>query len=261
MSIVVSWLRINGLLFWQEVRGIILKTIALSLLVSLSLGLYRLTTHRTYEQIQVLDNLPKFGSFDKMETPQFRPIIILADKDNKRFCSATVVDNNYAITAAHCLTDNGRMTKENIHVYSDTGNLVLQDAHAAGIEQRVDYGLVKGDFSQFILMAASFDTSVGELMNLGPLISCGFPHGQLRLFCNLFQNIAPYNLAYTGFSEMFPGMSGGPVVVNSPNGPILIGINQAVEGDITTRQPSNSIFTPIMGLLAAFDIDGLNNTN
>lgn len=160
------------------------------------------------------------------------------------YCTGFVIGKNYLLTAAHCLVDeNGFKTKDELRIESIDKKLSVK-AKAVGINTRMDWGLVAGDFSAF--SAAILESNDLEL--LPQVLMCGFPQGATTLHCMMN---APYMTDYFFIKchgIVFPGMSGGPVF--DPAGHV-IGINTAVYG---AEGGGGSQYTPTLDILANFGI-------
>lgn len=218
-----------------------------------------MTKHHFKEPVynmQKLDKLPKFGDFAKTEPVIFSPVVLLLDEEGKPFCSGTVIDNNYVLTAAHCLTDQDlRMSKEIIYIASNQDVDIKTKAKAVAIDVSLDFGLVKGDFRDYEIMPSSFTTFLH--LSKGPFVACGFPLGQKTLICEPIVNLVPHDFKYVAYDQLVQGMSGGPVLDLSGELPTVVAVNTAVDGDINSRPSSNIILSPIMGLLGDFEIEPL----
>ena len=175
-------------------------------------------------------------------TQKYEPIIRLIDPATGFFCTGFVVDKNYAFTAGHCIEDFFGLK---------SGEIIIQDinseetgivAQAAGINTRMDWGIVRGDFSNFMnmpIMENDLELTSAEV------ISCGFPQGRRQLFCSVIRlhGTDNFHLAGTGF--LYPGMSGGPVLNEFGE---AIAINSYVRGEIVA-------VAPLIGILAMFGIE------
>lgn len=188
-----------------------------------------------------------------VDVPQHVAIIRLVDGKGDFFCSGFVVDAVYAVTAAHCLVDElGFLTKRTLRIESSEGEL-LTTAKAAGLNNRVDYGIITGDFSNFkhLDMTSSvsfFDaTAAAAFVNLtSPEYKiCGYPQGQKKLFCASFAPTSPYFSQIMGIGQAFPGMSGGPV---------LNATGEAV-GIVSAMSDGGAIITPVIGILGNFGVE------
>lgn len=144
-------------------------------------------------------------------------------------CTAFVVSDKYALTAAHCLTNEfGMMITDDIQVLdterSDTGIL----AKAASMNGRLDYGLIEANFTGFnkLVIVDAKGRITGHLTASNNLTSCGFANGG-DLLCVPFKDVHPLLFGIkSDNAALFPGMSGGPVIDISTGR--AIGINSYV---------------------------------
>ncbi len=83
------------------------------------------------------------------------------------------------------------------------------------------------------------------------VMTCGYPLGQTPLVCTPALVVAPIDSSIMAKGEMYPGMSGGPVI--DPTSRQVIGLNTGTYGD--TKQPGTIIISPLMGILGAFGIE------
>lgn len=158
------------------------------------------------------------------------PVIRLHDAETLEFfCSGTVIGSNYAITAAHCVA--GRSNKKaTVQVRALDGTISPKLVTPVFAEGRSDLALLLGDFTEFNPMVVSFNpkTILNILINpMLPVLACGFPQGG-DLFCSPMTDRyqALFGIAGQGF--LYPGMSGGPVLVLIEGTPILLGVNTSV---------------------------------
>ena len=200
------------------------------------------------------DKLPPFviSDFDQqLPGPLMKSAVIglyAYEKQSKKIefrCSAFVVSNQYAVTAAHCLVDeNYNLIKDDIHVHDNDLTDTTIVAKAAVINVRADLAMIIGDFSDFHKFR--MNTTTGLIGLKGPFYSCGFPWGATPPICNLFQAKGPYYDKVAGFGFMQPGMSGGPVIDQSTG---LVGaLNAGVDKGFV-------VVSPVTGLFGALEID------
>ena len=193
--------------------------------------------------VEKLDNLPKYGTMPKNQS--LAPIVKLADEKGKFFCSAFIIDANYAMTAAHCLDDeSGHLRKKEIQIQSADGKILLK-AKAAAMNRSMDVGLVMGDFSNFKVLPVDFVEPEALIVN-APSMACGFPFGARIMTCSPFIPNGVQGFHISGIGQLVPGMSGGPVVNLATKN--VIGINSAAGSGAVL------VATPI-GALAAFGIE------
>ena len=199
--------------------------------------------------VQRLKDLVPFGSFEKTipEDMLLNPIIILATLDGRGFCSGTVIDNNYIVTAAHCLYDENHVLRtEKLKIILPSGFDTGIIAQPAGINIELDTGLVLGDFSGFSRMLISFADL--PFRTGGPFVACGFPQMQHTLVCGEVFNPRPLWFQFSAQGTLSPGMSGGPVIDLSTGVPIIIAVNTAVMDD-------RIVLSPVLGMLGTFQIE------
>lgn len=174
------------------------------------------------------------------------PVVELKNAEGQTFCSGTVISDDYVLTAAHCLMDHDSLIpgiNKNTITIRDSRELAISSGVAAGLNQRSDVGLVKGDFRAFT--KAKIMIRAYQLPQFtGPTLSCGFPRGE-TLSCF---PVGPLSLYYDATSApgiMFFGMSGGPVI-DVPT-MTVIAVNTAVANGV-------GIYSPIVGLFDMFQI-------
>jgi len=176
----------------------------------------------------------------------YDPIIKLADTDNKPFCSGYVADQHYIVTAAHCLRGilNFNLKIDKIHILNTKGEKI-GEGYAGAINQRLDWGVVTGDFSKFQILQSEFYVD-GFAHGSGVYIACGFPYGQNKMDCEYYKDPSPRGFIYYGYAHLTPSMSGGPV---------LDEVTQKVIAVMTGANEYGAIVTPLTGLLGAFEIE------
>lgn len=172
-------------------------------------------------------------------------IIRLHNNNDRFFCTGFVISDNYAITAAHCVTDEfGFISEKDIFVYNSRSRYTNIIAHAYGANTRMDYAVIQGDFSSFA--KKKIDQNLVDIKDGNNYMSCGFPIGIKRLFCTEVRVEGTSFFSIRGQGHLYPGMSGGPLI-DLRNGKV-VGVNSyAAEGYVG--------FYPTIGILSAF---GLN---
>lgn len=198
--------------------------------------------------VQTIKNAPTFSykeNSEAVDAQKYSPVIRLklTEKDGtfRSHCSAFVVSDSYAVTAAHCLVDEDEfMMTDDIGVFDVKDNDTGVRAVAGGVNLRVDYGILKGDFSKFNKLHVGRPL-VGFLSKNGPFISFGYPWGGDLMAVQVA--LAPgYNKFFDihMIGPIYPGMSGGPVVdVDSGE---AVGINHAVDDVGVLITPMVEIF-------------------
>ena len=173
------------------------------------------------------------------------PVIRLHDKETDEFfCSAIIVSANYAVTAAHCVSERSR-TKPSIKIHTVDGAETPVEGIAAFYEGRSDTALILGDFSGFnhLEMATSPLIVLTILSTPGfQVIACGFPYGG-AIFCTPFTERHGNLFGFAGSGYLYPGMSGGPVMVEQNGTALVVAINTSVT-------ESGIYVSPLIELLA-----------
>lgn len=172
-------------------------------------------------------------------------IVRLTDPETgATFCSGTVVSRRYVVTAAHCVIRAslfGAPLDESIVITSRYGT-IRAVAKVATASQQTDQAVLEGDFSAFAKRKLVTDPT-RDLRMLEPgnnLMSCGYPLGG-DLFCTPFTALGHEDFWIAGHSNLFPGMSGGPVI-NAATGE-QVAINSAVTHDLSLVVPTLEVLT------------------
>lgn len=220
------------------------KTIALSLFLIATLVILEVIYLKFFLEkgTEVIRGLPKYGKLTKGTLNPILRVLI----NGQGHCTAFVIDDNYAMTAAHCLrSDNffeGLDKTSKFSAITEMGEIQLE---AAAINNRIDVGLYKGDFRNFKKLIPDFASF--EIENPKDFfVACGYPYSQRVLTCTHF--VPAYNIEFyiAGSGMLIPGMSGGPVI-NLRTGAV-IAVNSAA---------GNGAFmvSPVLGSLGAFGIE------
>ncbi len=183
--------------------------------------------------------LPGISQFTLNKVNKYDSIIRLVSPDGYFYCTGFVVDNNYAITAAHCvLNDMGIMNTDDVLIHNSHSFFTGVIAKPVAVEKYRDVAFLKGDFSEFSQQATDFN---GKSIKTGmKLKSCGYPSGQYDMFCvDLIQNGNRYFQYRATGAPIFKGMSGGPVYNEEG---VAVGVNSAVDEDTI-------IISPLTGVL------------
>jgi S1-C subfamily serine protease len=184
----------------------------------------------------------KFGT-PTLNDAKFDPIVHLADNKKRVFCTAFIIDANYAATAGHCVNSKDKYYPNKLTLLDEAGNQVAE-AQAVGYHNRSDLGLLKGDFKKFKVLKAEFHHAEFQLTPMA--LTCGYPYGQNKLICNLFHTVGNVEFMVAGKGYLVPGMSGGPVI--SPSTGLAIGVNHAVDENY-------AYVRPLQGFLGVFQLD------
>lgn len=215
------------------------------------------------EKYEIIEVLPKSERPDFKVTSQdygpnrYSPAVLLKVKPdpvhnpNGNHCSGTVISNEYVLTAAHCLQDDdGHLMKSIIiknAIPAVDGLDSTQDGIPVGINKRADYGLVRGNFTLFKKSIIDVTMTTAMLGN-NPMSLCGSGYGSgftcypilKRMMCDL-------KICFPGAITV-PGMSGGPVIMESQYGPIQFAVNYGY-GEYAAKA------SPLVGLFESLGID------
>jgi hypothetical protein len=166
-------------------------------------------------------------------------------KKGRGFCSGFVADANYIITAAHCIEKNYGLDKEPIQIHDQYGKDTGVTAEAVAMSNRIDVGMVKGDFRKFKTLKADF-YGFTPTNKPGKYQTCGFPGLQNKLTCTEF--LPQYNEGFyiAGKGFLIPGMSGGPVF--DTQNEVVIGVNSAAGSGVV-------LVAPLLGMLGMFGVE------
>lgn len=210
-------------------------------------------------------SLPAYNKSQDFSKKKYYGVVRVVDSETlKGFCSAFVISDDYAISAAHCFYDKSTYKLNDIEYKIHTETIIDKDTalesslyistHVVGINLAGDYALLKGDFKYITKIKINISPFVMSQITereilpgiVLPLYALGFPNGikdgagDIQGPCS-----QTYDLV-TCRGGMFHGMSGGPLLDPSTNE--AVGINYAIgpKGD--------TYFKLMMGLFEAFDI-------
>lgn len=204
-------------------------------------------------------DLPAFSVAQNYEPRAYSALVRLLDAKGGFFCSGTVISDDYVLTAAHCLMDHEGlfpgMVSTKIFVESlpaaSATSLALGlppvstkvEARAAALNQRADYALIRGDFHAFTHQPINFDPGTDIAAHTSILMVCGFPWGAAKDggMCYTERTHADsYGFKMVAKGEMYPGMSGGPVVDVLTG--VVVAVNTGVEGEMIVLSPLIGLF-------------------
>lgn len=220
-------------------------------------------THYMEAQKPAEPEIPPVLTHNKVIKPAIRinqkskgkldPRVRLHDKEGKFFCSGTVISKNYVLTAAHCITtDSYTLEEKDIMVVgmgkTGKGSGVSIPSKAAAANNRMDTGLLMGDFSLFEFAQIEIDPTKIIFNTKGPFVTCGFPLGG-KLFCPPVQLTGISNFMLEGNGVLQPGMSGGGLY--SENTGKIIGVNS----QIIPERPFGVRFAIINDIFDSLDIE------
>lgn len=178
--------------------------------------------------------------------PVNHSIVRLHTTHGEFFCSGVVVGRSTIFTAAHCVVqfEIGAM---DISVRGEDGKPIGVIAKVAGLNQRADFAILRGNFRRFAPRIADIDPRIilkDMESDKRKIIACGYPWAG-KLFCTSVTERQIANFQISGRGALWPGMSGGPVI-DVVTGHVL-GVNSAMSGN-------KMIFTPLVEIYAALDV-------
>lgn len=180
------------------------------------------------------------------ENPSLRPFIRLHDERGNFFCSGVVVSDKLAVTANHCVDRSNFFGPQSfiprINVRAEDGKDIGISAVVVGGNSRSDTAMITGDFSKFQKQPLISDIRMANntsLNNNMGLVSCGFPWGD-RLYCTPITNRYYFNFGIIAQGLLYPGMSGGPVMLAETGE--VVAVNTAAQGNNVIVSPTGSIY-------------------
>lgn len=196
-----------------------------------------------HETLDVISDLPPINSVKGIKNPPYGSVIQL-HVNNDFICTGVVFDEQYIVTAAHCLVGTlGYMRKEEYTVYDPSSKKSATKAKPVGINSRIDYGILKGNFKKF--KKAKLNVHENEFSN-GSYMACGYPYGQKKISCMAVYPKGNYFFQIAAEGVLYPGMSGGPVYNNITGN--IIGVNSAAGDGFV-------LLAPLIGLYGSFGLE------
>jgi len=175
-------------------------------------------------------------------------IVRLVAENGMTFCSGVVVDDNTAITAAHCVVMQPLpflppMFRTGITLRNDDNTDLKTPVLSIRAWPQMDTAVLTGNFKEFKHADYSGDVSY-LLASIKPgqkLKACGFPLGG-KLYCSdlVFKGIRIF--AWGAKGVLIPGMSGGPVFICDLFGKCtVVAVNTAMSEDEAIISPIYNI--------------------
>jgi hypothetical protein len=167
----------------------------------------------------------------EQESLQHLSIIRIVSQNNGGKCTAFVINDKQAITAAHCVEDEPESLfdfwspEDKFDVYNSKG---VKTTIVAKVEKKfddVDIAILKGDFKDFkkLPVEKGFHLFLKE-----PILACGYAGGFKELECTTgyYAGAVYFDGLMTNY--LAKGMSGGPVINQYGR---VIGVNNSKRED------------------------------
>lgn len=226
-------------ILWGSRVNQIIRLILYSILTIVAVAWAKTYFPRPY----VEKNLPAYGTREFGYIKKYEAIVQL--KKDYKMCSAVVIDDNYILTAAHCVSDWPKHYDGPIEIFDRHGVQTDSYVHVVGFYPDYDVALLRGDLTEF----DSLEIDAYEGPKFGNLYqTCGFPSLQNKLTCTNYVPTQNFYFLLSGSGFIIRGMSGGPVV--DPVSRKVIGVNSAVYGN-------QVLVAPTLGILGIFKIEGV----
>lgn len=189
---------------------------------------------------------PRHGAIIRLYTPA------TDEGPGRFFCSGTVINDQYIVTAAHCVVRLEPFTP--VEIRDNSGIAIGSFALVGPVNQRGDVALLVGDFRTFQRIKLSHgaaNTMNHFLDNARKMQACGYPWGAELTCVVVTDRVYSFNsdvgtMGVKAKGWLFPGMSGGPVI-DLATGEI-VGVN-------TAAGTESIVLSPVVGLGAMFDIN------
>jgi len=186
------------------------------------------TSKETKPTIRVATDVKTMYGDKFPQNIKYNALVRLYKKGQFR-CSAFIIDANYAITAGHC----AEVGEQNMELYDVVDNKTNTNVSCVASDHTRDVALLQGDFDSFDFFPVDFTGENQSAMTGTPLFMCGFPAGGGD-FCSqtVFNRLVAINGRFVVLVEsgqLYPGMSGGPVLDMVQRK--IIGVNSSVATD------------------------------
>lgn len=161
------------------------------------------------------------------EPEKYNAVIRIINQNNYTYCSATVVSNEIAITAAHCIAPYQRYVFISNENRTENFTTVVYS-----VIDSIDQAILVGDFTKFNKLNLKSKLN-GIAESKGPFLTCGYPYNG-DLICFKYKPLGIYFFMLKGQSYLYSGMSGGALIDSSNT---IVGVNSAVKDDYVLHSP------------------------
>lgn len=196
-----------------------LRVLFMSALVII--GVQALMFLKTISAVQIIEEeIVPWRMQQRDDAPYDAEIRVLSDYS---MCSAVVISDNYALSAAHCSDTGffGGLKDTTFKVVTKQGWFTGIDAKFIALDNNRDVALIKGDFRKFNIKIPNFNYEAA-----GYLQACGFPANGAYHCEEIYITGNKYFQYKARGRPLYPGMSGGAVFDYKG---YVVGINSAVD--------------------------------
>jgi hypothetical protein len=183
-----------------------------------------------------LSPIPPLESIFQPQEGKFPALVRLETTDGSFFCSGTAISDSLVLTAAHRL--NGAMLTVRSLPNAEQKYTVVA-AMPIMANQRADYGLITGNFKKFAHLNIQTDPSKDIFYFPSSYVACGNPWGSSAVCYPIVKPLKKYFDGFLTDGQLYPGMSGGPVIDLKTG--LIVAVNSAVGAD-------GIIVVPLIGL-------------
>lgn len=168
-------------------------------------------------------------------------MVRILTEEGKFFCSGSVISDGLVLTAGHCIS--GRPVIIQSIVVNPGDKNVVVDGVPLMANGRADYGLITGNFVDFAHLNIQTDPTSDILYFPSEYVMCGNPWGSSPVCYPTQRKIKKYFDCIITEGQLYPGMSGGPVIDLKTG--LVVAVNSAVGADGVLVCPLVGLFESI----------------
>lgn len=179
----------------------------------------------------------------KISEPAHYGSIVRLVRDDRTFCSGTVVNETTVLTAGHCMlipTILGEtVNTEPIEIRAKDDISRKTFGRINTMSPQMDWAVLKGNFKiyNYRTVITDVETLNNKRDKTAEFISCGYPMAG-NLFCTPVHYLYREDFMWAVEGLLLPGMSGGPVIDSEGN---VIAINHAVHNEHSIVSPTYNL--------------------